>query len=224
MAKIHGVAGEWARVKGTVFGLWPLFIGVFACGFSFAVLFLSLVWGVSLLSVSLVYILWSIVKGFRHVERYLKGAIGEERVSKILEGLPDTYHVFNDFTVGRYHVDHVVVGPGGVFSIETKFWSGKVTIEEGALLVDGEPPSRSPLAQTIHEATIVRNALVRSGWSGLVTPVLTFASDSFVAHRAELKGVIVMNSCELKNSFASDRVLLPPAELERLVNLMENNQ
>ena len=37
MAKVHGVAGEWARVKGMVTGLWPLFLGVFAAGFAVAV-------------------------------------------------------------------------------------------------------------------------------------------------------------------------------------------
>ena len=36
MARIHGIAGEWARVKGMVAGLWPLFLGVFAAGFAFA--------------------------------------------------------------------------------------------------------------------------------------------------------------------------------------------
>ena len=223
MAKIHGVAGEWARVKGTVFGLWPLFIGVFACGFSFAVLFLSLVWGVSLLSVSLVYILWSIVKGFRHVERYFKGARGEEKVAGILQTLPETYHVFNDFTVGRNHVDHVVAGPGGVFAVETKCWRGNVTIEDGDVLLDGRFPDRSPLEQAIREATLVRSALAVLGWAGVVTPVLAFASDTFAAHRAEVNGVVVINASELQSSFKTDRVVIPPAELERLVRLMESN-
>ena len=36
MAKVHGVAGEWARVKGMVTGLWPLFLGVFVAGFALA--------------------------------------------------------------------------------------------------------------------------------------------------------------------------------------------
>ena len=38
MAKIHGIPGEWARVKGTVAGLWPLFLGVFLLGFALALL------------------------------------------------------------------------------------------------------------------------------------------------------------------------------------------
>ena len=52
--------------------------------------------------------------------------------------------------------------------------------------------------------------------------MLTFASDTFNAHRATVKGVIVINSCELKTSFESDRVIIPKPELERLVGIMES--
>ena len=222
MAQIHGVAGEWARVKGTVVGLWPLFLGVFAAGFSVALFFVLPLTAASLLVASLLWIIWSLVQGMRRVERFFKGARGEERVSGILETLPDGYHVFNDFVACGKHVDHVVVGPGGVFSVETKFWRGKVTVEEGRILLDGQLPDRSPVAQANREATLVRNALAAAGWNGNVTPVLTFASDTFATHRANIKGTVVMNASELKESFASDRVVIPPAELGRLVSLMEN--
>jgi len=222
MAKIHGVAGEWARVKGTVAGLWPLFLGVFCVGFSVAFLFISTWIGASLLVASFVSIIWALLAGLRHVERFYKGARGEEKVSSILENLPDGYHVFNDFAAGNSHVDHVVVGPGGVFAVETKFWSGKVTVEDGHVLLDGQLPNRSPLAQANREAANVRAVLTAAGWNGLVTPVVAFASDSFVAHRATIGGTIVINSNELRSSFDSDRVVIPPDELDRLVNLMEN--
>ena len=101
MAKVHGVAGEWARVKGMVTGLWPLFLGVFVAGFAVAATaFANVVWGLSLLAVSIVYSGWSLSKGLRHAERFFKGARGEERVSGILTHLPETYHVFNDFVAG----------------------------------------------------------------------------------------------------------------------------
>ena len=221
MAKIHGIPGEWARVKGTVVGLWPLFLGVFAAGVSAALVFFLPLAGGTLLVCSFLWIIWSLMVGLRRVESFYKGARGEEKVSGILESLPDAYHVFNDFTVGRNHIDHVVAGPGGVFAIETKFWNGKVTIEDGHILLDGQLPDRSPLSQANREAAIVRNALVAAGWNGLVTPVVAFASDSFVAHRANQRGTIVINSNELKKSFETDRVVIPPAELDRLVSLME---
>lgn len=222
MAKIHGIPGEWARVKGTVAGLWPLFLGVFAAGCASVLIATSPLIGATALVCALLWIIWSLMAGLRRVESFYKGARGEEKVSGILESLPDSYHVFNDFTVGRNHIDHVVAGPGGVFAIETKFWNGKVTVEDGHVLVDGQLPDRSPLNQAIREAAIVRNALVAAGWNGLVTPVVAFASDSFDAHRANLKGTIIINSNELRSSFDTDRVVIPPTELDRLVSLMEN--
>ena len=221
MAKIHGIPGEWARVKGTVVGLWPLFLGVFAAGASVTLIACHPLFGSTMFVCALLWIIWSLMAGLRRVESFYKGARGEEKVSGILENLPDSYHVFNDFTVGRSHIDHVMAGPGGVFAIETKFWNGKVTVEDGHVLLDGQLPDRSPLNQAIREATLVRNALVSAGWDGLVTPVVAFASDSFGAHRANLKGTIIINSNELRSSFDTERVVIPPAELDRLVSLME---
>lgn len=221
MAKIHGIPGEWARVKGTVAGLWPLFLGVFVAGASATLIAFFPLAGATALVCSLLWIIWSMMAGLKRVESFYKGARGEEKVSEILRQLPDAYHVFNDFTVGRNHVDHVVAGPGGVFAIETKFWNGKVTVEDGHVLVDGQLPDRSPLNQAIREATLVRSALVAAGWNGLVTPVVAFASDSFDAHRANLKGTVIINSNELRSSFDTDRVVIPTAELDRLVSLME---
>lgn len=223
MAKIHGIPGEWARVKGTVLGLWSLFLGVFISGASLALFWISALLGATVLVASFVFIIWRLMMGLRHVERFYKGARGEERVSGILQSLSDSYHIFNDFVVGRNHIDHVVVGPGGVFAVETKCWNGKVTIEDGYVLLNGQLPDHSPIAQVVREAALVRRALVEKGWNGLVTPVLAFASDSFVAHRANLNGTVIINSNELKSSFATDRVVIPPAELERLVSLMEIN-
>jgi len=82
-------------------------------------------------------------KGLRFVENNLNiyyGAIGEEIVSKELVKLPENYFVFNNFYVKLKHpiinksknwylkwfqIDHVVVGPTGIFAIETKNWSKK---------------------------------------------------------------------------------------------------
>ena len=56
-----------------------------------------------------------------------------------------------------------------------------------------------------------------------MTPILAFASDTFRQHMAEIQGAVVMNSCELAKGFATQRVVIPSTELERLVALMESN-
>ena len=224
MATIHGVAGEWARVKGTVLGLWPLFIAVFAVGFSLsAACFLHLGFGLVLTVLALVGCGLALQRGLRRVESFFKGAKGEERVSGLLACLPDSYHVFNDFVAGGTHVDHVVVGPAGVFSIETKCWAGRVTVEDGRILVNGVLPDRDPLRQALREAELVSAQLKQKGWVGLVTPVLAFASDTFDAGIAQLDcGVVVINSRDLDGSFEYGRRTMASDEADRLVGLMES--
>src|SRR5262252_8132410 len=54
------------------------------------------------------------------VHRRDLGAGGEEYVGAILGSLDEHWSVIHDATVGPGNIDHIVVGPGGVFAIETK--------------------------------------------------------------------------------------------------------
>lgn len=72
------------------------------------------------------------------INPFIYGAIGEEKVVKTLESLPDEYTLINDFCLSfdkpiYYHqerqyiktvqIDHLLVSPAGIFLIETKNWS-----------------------------------------------------------------------------------------------------
>ncbi|MCQ2388477.1 MAG: NERD domain-containing protein [Kiritimatiellae bacterium] len=223
MAKQHGVPGEWARVRGTVLSLWPLFLAFVLMGaFASAVLSGRHV-GVFAFSfvASLVSVAWLWRKGLRRVESFFRGARGEERVANLLGNLPDAYHVFHDFVAGSHHVDHVVVGPTGVFAVETKNWSRTVTIAEGHVLVGGELPTRPPLVQAVKEAEAVKASLKRAGWNGEVAPVVCFASNTFAEGVATCGTVQIVNARDLHGLVTNSPEALPPQELERLVQLME---
>ena len=223
MAEIHGVPGEWARVKGMALGMWPLFTGVFIAGFALAMwLFGPAGIGAVLFAAAGVYCYWSGLKGLRRVERFFKGARGEEKVAGILATLPDGFHVFNDFDAGSHHVDHVVIGPSGVFSVETKCWSGEVAVEDGAVLVNGRLPTREPIPQAVKEGALVRERLERLGWKGKVVPVLVFASDNFRFTPIEVGGAVVMNSSSLVDAITSGSPILSENEIRRLVGIIEN--
>lgn len=71
---------------------------------------------------------------------FIYGAYGEQKVVKTLEELSDEYFLINDFTVSfspaiynrqeddyikSVQIDHILVGPSGIFLIETKNWSEK---------------------------------------------------------------------------------------------------
>lgn len=66
----------------------------------------------------------------RDYENWAQGAEGEEVVGKILEGLrAENWCVIHDVAFGRGNIDHIVVGPGGIFTIETKSRDGKVWVD-----------------------------------------------------------------------------------------------
>lgn len=70
-------------------------------------------------------------------EHYERGADGEDATAEALAGLPgDAWRVIHDVAwPGRKlaNIDHVVVGPSGVFVIDSKNWSGEITVEGDVL-------------------------------------------------------------------------------------------
>lgn len=76
----------------------------------------------------------------RSAEHWNRGSEAEESTGTALMALPPSWTVLDHpaWPGGRFeNVDHVVIGPGGVFVIDTKSWPGRVTIENGVLLRDG---------------------------------------------------------------------------------------
>lgn len=85
----------------------------------------------ALLAVFLVFI-WS----ERRLTRFILGARGEEVVARVLARLPEGYEVYHSAWLGRgrrLDIDHVVVGPTGLFLVETKNWAGPIWVEDGQL-------------------------------------------------------------------------------------------
>ncbi len=63
-------------------------------------------------------------------DRWLQGARGEESVGGVLEGLAaEGWLTIHDVSLGRGNVDHIVVGPGGIFTIETKSHRGRISLD-----------------------------------------------------------------------------------------------
>ncbi|MEI7900688.1 MAG: nuclease-related domain-containing protein [bacterium] len=82
---------------------------------------------------------------------FRKGADGMTLTADALTNLPDTYAVFHDVVHPSFegNIDHVVVGPTGVFALETKDWRGMVTLaSQGVLTLDGKH-DQTPVVTTV---------------------------------------------------------------------------
>ena len=81
------------------------------------------------------------VLGVKTEERAWRiGAKGEEKVGTELAKLGDGWHVLHAVEVGQHgsDIDHVVVGPAGVFTLNTKRHpAGKVWVGERMVMVNG---------------------------------------------------------------------------------------
>ena len=204
--------------------LWPLFLCFIALGAFGAALVLGsrqlLFGGLFVFALLATIVLWW--KGLRRVESFFKGARGEEHVADLLAGLPADYHVFHDFAAGMSHVDHVVVGPTGIFSVETKSWRGSVTLEDNEIILNGHLPDRAPVRQAAREAVAVQSALRRAGWTaGEVKPVVCFASDTFSDTQSAVGGVMVLNAEVAVGWIEAQPKVMSADDVERVAKLME---
>jgi hypothetical protein len=79
------------------------------------------------------------------VERHDRGAAGEEQVGGVLEGLGYGWYAIHDVSLGRGNVDHIAIGPGGVFTVETKSHPGPVQVGRvhGAVLGQAQAQRRA---------------------------------------------------------------------------------
>lgn len=109
-------------------------------------------------------------------ESWRKGQEGEVRTGRALDALPQGYIVLHDLRMpsSRANLDHVVIGPTGAFSVETKNYSSDVVIRRGVArcagrsmdkVVEQAKRQEQALAKTlgcrVHPVVCVQGAVVR---------------------------------------------------------------
>jgi hypothetical protein len=147
---------------------------------------------------------WQYFRARPRLEALRLGIRGEREVGRMLEETRKLgYVVFHDLPGDGFNVDHALVGPGGVFAIETKTISkprgrkAEVDYDGQRVLVDGHTPDRDPVAQAQGGAAHVREVLKRmTDRQVAVRPVVLFPS-WMVNRRPGAWDVWVLNPKEL---------------------------
>ncbi|MEP7283887.1 MAG: nuclease-related domain-containing protein [Rubrivivax sp.] len=151
-----------------------------------------------------------------------QGAEGERAVGQFLDRLRvDGYHVFHDVLADGFNLDHVVIGPGGIFTIETKTWS-KPSHGDARIKYDGEQivagkltPDRDPLIQASAQAGWLRALLSESTGRRLsVRPVVVFPGWYVDAGPGSQRDVWVMEPKGLPAFLANQQEGLRPEDVK----------
>lgn len=156
-------------------------------------------------------------------ERWGAGAQGEIEVGRELERLHKAgFYVFHDWDSGRGNVDHFVIGPQGVFVVETKAWKGEISCENGKLLRNGKPiPGKDVTKQAMAEAMAVRDLLrSSSGIEGFVRPVLCFSGATLSCYKP-INNVEITNLGSLNRFSMTQRERYSPEEVKAIARLLE---
>lgn len=66
------------------------------------------------------------------IECWARGAEGERRTAKVLRPLQrEGWIVRHDLQGERGNVDHLLIGPTGVFLLDTRSWAGRISVSDG---------------------------------------------------------------------------------------------
>lgn len=115
----------------------------------------------------------------RSAEMYERGADGEAATARALASLDAAeWTIFHDVRwPGRAlaNVDHVAVGPSGVFVIDSKNWSGRIEVKDSVLRQNGYQREKTVVAAA--EAAIAVSLVTTDLPGRLAVPVLCFVRE-----------------------------------------------
>jgi hypothetical protein len=142
------------------------------------------------------------------VERHDRGATGEEHVGALLEELSQVgWHVMHDVSLGHGNVDHILIGPAGVFTVETKSHPGPVRVSR----VHG---------RMLSQAQAQRNAIEQvTGVS--VEPLIVFSRAWVDRPLARRKGVRLLPARMLLGYLIRRRQTLSADQIDEVDQLLD---
>jgi hypothetical protein len=171
-----------------------------------------------------VYVAWRLTHMFRRYKALKLGRDGERVVGQFLERLREEgCHVFHDIPGDKFNIDHVAIGPKGVFTVETKTLSKpmrgetRITYDGEHVLVRGMKPDRDPIVQAKAEASWLRDLLFEStGRKVFVRPIVTYADWYVDPPKGAQPEVWVLNQNAIPHFIKRERDVLTPEDVKLL--------
>lgn len=168
---------------------------------------------------------WKFLRTRREIRTWQYGENGEIYVGQTLEESmrPLGYDVFHDIQIkkpGRkMNLDHVLIGPNGVYLVETKFWrkplkgSPEIEYKNGCLYRAGVSVKNAPIVEALalaKEASQYFHGL--TGRSYYVKPILVFAGWYHRAQMTHDSPILFLNEQNISSFLPRHRPATIPAE------------
>ncbi|MDJ0339332.1 nuclease-related domain-containing protein [Cryobacterium sp. PH31-O1] len=153
---------------------------------------------------------------------WYRGAQGEIEVGRILSRLPPEWRAFHALPIGKAgaDIDHLVLGPGGIFTINTKHHRGKkIWVAERVFMINGQ--KQPYLRNSTFEATRVTKILhERMPQLPPAQAVIALVSPASIMVRKKPDGVSVLDAINLRRWLLKRPLELDEVQLVELAALV----
>ena len=150
----------------------------------------------------------------KRADMFEQGAEGEAATAEVLATLPPGWTSLHDVRwPGRRlaNVDHVLIGPGGVFVIDSKNWTGRITVEGGHLRQNGY--SREKAVAGAADAALAVSELI-SPYAAWVHPVICFMGQEHLTGWS--RDVMVCSTTNLVDMLTTRPLVFTPEQIHYL--------
>jgi hypothetical protein len=146
-----------------------------------------------------------------------RGAAGERRTARLLDPLErDGWAVLHDLALpgSRANLDHLAIGPGGVFVIDSKHYRGRLQLDPSGRLWHGRYPLAPALGAVSFEAD--QAALVLTDPDVVVVPVMAVHGAQVPWGKVVVNGVPVVAARRLPSMLRQLPAVLGPERVAAL--------
>jgi hypothetical protein len=153
------------------------------------------------------------------VSAWRRGAVGERRTARLLAALErHGWAVLHDLALpdGRANLDHLVIGPGGVFVIDSKQYRGRLQLDSSGQLWHGRYPLTPTLRAVSFEAD--EAALVLPDPDIVVVPIVAVHGAQVPWGKVVVDGVPVVSAKRLPRMLRQLPAVLGPERVAALAN------
>jgi Nuclease-related domain len=148
-----------------------------------------------------------------------RGAAGERRTARLLAALErHGWAVLHDLAVpgGRANIDHLAIGPGGVFVIDSKQYRGRLQLDPSGQLWHGRYPLASALRAVSFEADQAAQVLPDPGVA--VVPIVAVHGAQVPWGKVVMGGVPVVSARRLPSMLRALPAVLGPERVAWLAD------
>jgi hypothetical protein len=148
-----------------------------------------------------------------------RGAAGEQRTARLLSPLErQGWAVLHDLALprSRANLDHLVIGPGGVFAIDSKQYRGRLQLDRSGRLWHGRYPLALSLQAVSFEADQAAQVLPDPGI--VVVPILAVHGAQVPCGKVVVEGVPVVPARRLPSLLRALPTVLGPERVADLAN------